>query len=443
MLNRKAEEKIKRWIRNSSNALMVSGARQVGKTFSIRRCLEEEGCNFLEINLIENPELIPVIEKSMSVDDLIINISAAKGYTFVKGESILFIDEIQEAKDAVTRVKFWVDEGSFRYVFSGSLLGIELRELRSAPVGYLDEIKMYPLDFEEFLMASGVQNNVIEHLRQCFEEMNPVQDLVHEKIMQHFKRYLVVGGMPAAVSEYVDTGNISTVSEIQRNIIQLYKMDFTKYESTDKKLMIINIFEKLPSQLLKQNRRFNYSDIKKGLRFERLESSFLWLVSAGVAIAAYNTTEPKVSLSQNTKSSLLKLYSGDVGLLTVQYGNALRSRILTGDNVNLGGVYENAVAQELNAHGFGLFFYNNRKMGELDFLIEESVSVLPIEVKSGKDYYVHSAISNVMNYRDYGIERAYVLSNYNVSKDGNIVYLPVYMSMFIDDDEEMPVLKAM
>ena len=442
MISRKSETKIKNWIQDSKKALLVSGARQVGKTHSIRRCLDELGCDFLEINLIEQPELVPVIEASMSVEDLIINLSTATNYSFTKGETILFIDEIQEAKDIVTRIKFWVDEGSFRYILSGSLLGVELKNLRSAPVGYLEEIKMFPLDFEEFLLASNVQPEVIAHLRDCFDNERSVSDLIHNKMMEHFRRYLIVGGMPEAVKEYINSGDINKVTEIQLSIIEMYKRDFTKYEAEDKKLMIISIYDLVPSQLLKQNRRFNYSDIKKGLRFERVESSFLWLASAGVVIPTYNATEPRISLNQNKKSSLVKLYCSDVGLLTSSYGNALRTKILIDDGkVNLGGIYENAVAQELNSHGFPTYFYNSHKNGELDFLIEKAASVIPIEVKSGKDYYVHSALTKTVANKEYEVEKAYVLSNYNVKTEGEIVYLPVYMTMFFSDDAALPVLR--
>lgn len=444
MIDRKVEAKIREWINSSKTALLLSGARQVGKTFSIRRTLKNAGCNYLEINLIDQPELVPVLENSRSVEDLIINISAATNYSFVKGETFLFIDEIQELKDIVTRIKFWVDEGSFRYILSGSLLGIELNDLRSAPVGYIQEIQMYPLDFEEFLLASGVQEDVIKYLKKCFDAREPVSDIVHDKMMQHFRRYLVVGGMPAAVAEYIETGDIGKVTTIQTNIIEQYKRDFTKYESRDKKLMIVQIYDTMPSQLLKQNRRFNYSDMRKGLRFERLESSFIWLASAGVVIPVLNATEPRVALRQNQKNSLLKLYSSDVGLLTAKYGNALRTKILIGDDkINLGGIYENAVCEELNTHGIRAYFYNSHKIGELDFIIEEDNAAVPIEVKSGKDYYVHSAISKVTSTAEYEIDKAYVLTNYNVSVDDKLIYMPVYMSMFIYDDSKLPILEPL
>lgn len=441
MLERKIENDIRSWLDTSKTALLVSGARQVGKTYTIRKCLNDARCDYLEINLIEEPELIPALSRCNTVEELILILSTAKEYKFTKGKTIFFIDEVQELKDIVTKIKFWVDEGSFRYILSGSLLGIELHSLRSAPVGYLSELHMFPLDFEEFLAVSGVTSETISYLHTCFDEQKSVEEYVHQKIMQHFKRYLVVGGMPAAVQEYVDSGDISKVTVIQRNIIDLYKLDFTKYENEDKKLMLISIYDQIPSQLMKQNRRFNYSDIKKGLRFERLEDSFLWLTNAGVTIPVYNTTEPRVALSQNAKGSLLKLYSADVGLLSCQYGNAMRLKILTGDqSVNLGGIYENAVAQELNSHGFQMYFYNSHKNGELDFVIEQDNSVVPIEVKSGKDYYVHSAVSKACDNTEYGINTAYVLANCNVTLDGKIRYMPVCFSSFIRDDTSLPIL---
>lgn len=441
MIERKAEKRINSWIENPKRAMLVTGARQVGKTFLIRNCLINSGSDFVEINLLQNEQYIKALNQSNTIDDLKLNFSALLNRSFTDGKTILFIDEVQECKEIVTKIKFWVDDGRIKFILSGSLLGVELRDLRSAPVGYMDEIDMFPLDFEEFLFASGVTEETITYLKQCYLKKEPVNEIVNEKMMTHFFRYLVVGGMPAAVSEYLESGNIGEVSLIQEGIIRQYKRDFTKYETQDKKLMLTSIFEQIPSQLLKQNRRFNYSDIQKKLRFERLEDSFLWLKYSGVAIATTNVTEPRVSLLQNEKRSLVKLYSSDIGLLTFQYGSSLRNGILLGDRtINLGGVYENFVAQELTAHNFPSYFYCSHNVGELDFVIEHDQSVLPIEVKSGKDYYVHSAIKNVADNVEYGVREAYVLANCNIEKDGKIVYLPIYMCSFISDEVEYPVL---
>ena len=442
MLERKAEKRITDWIRTGKNALLISGARQVGKTYSIRKCLKELETDYLEINLIKTPKLIEALAKAETVDDLKINISASTNYKFTDGKSVIFIDEVQECKEIVTKIKFWVDDGRYRFVLSGSLLGIELNDVRSVPVGYLKEIEMFPLDFEEFLRASGVLEETIDYLKNAFIKETAVSDIVNEKMMSHLYRYLVVGGMPEAVQEYVNSGDIGRVSDIQDSIIRTYKRDFTKYESQDKKLMLISVFDQIPSNLLKQNKRFIYSDIKNGLKFERVESSFLWLSSAGVSIPVYNATEPRVSLNQNKKSSLLKLYSSDVGLLTKQYGDSIRYGILVKNlQINLGGIFENFVAQELNSHKFDGYFYNSHKQGELDFVIENEGRVIPIEVKSGKDYYIHSALNNAIQNKEYQIDKAYVFADCNTKVDEKIRYMPIYMVSFLTQNVEMPVLK--
>mgnify|MGYP002623758981 CR=1 FL=1 len=442
MLKRKIESEIKKWISAGRKALLIDGARQVGKTYSIRHCLKDSGKDYVEINLLNNRDAFMALSDSMTVKDLVINLSAATGHTFIAGETIIFIDEVQQLTDIVTRIKFWVDEGSFRFILSGSLLGVELRNLRSAPVGYVHEIKMYPMDFEEFLSASEVSEDVIGHLRECFEKRRAVGEVIHGKIMQLFYRYLVVGGMPQAVQEYASTGNIGEVTSIQKDIINYYDRDYTKYEQEDKKLMLSSIFDIIPAQLLKQNRRFNYADIKKGLRFEKIESSFLWLYKAGVVLPAFNVTEPRIALRLNEKSSLVKLYYSDCGLLTCRLGDAVRRELLYGETLaNMGGIFENAVIQELTAHDFRVYYYNSKKLGELDFCIEYNGKVLPIEVKSGKDYYVHSAINNVLNNAEFGVKEAYVFSGYDISVEGGITYYPIYMTAFLQPDTELPTVK--
>ncbi|MBP5473217.1 MAG: ATP-binding protein, partial [Bacteroidales bacterium] len=384
-----------------------------------------------------------VFQKSKNSRDLKISLSASLDKNINEGKTILFLDEVQEYKEVVTKIKFWVDEGSFRYILSGSLLGVELVDLRSAPVGYLDELRMFPLDFIEYLWACGVGDEVIDYLKDCFDKTEEVMETVHDKMMEHFRRYLIVGGMPSCVNEFIESGDIRKVATIQKNIISEYKRDFTKYETKDKKLMIQSVYDLIPSELLKQNRRFNLAEIKKGLKFERVEDSFLWLKAAGVAICVYNATEPRIALNQNMKSSLVKLYMSDVGLLTDIYGPTMKLGILSDNkSVNCGGIYENAVVQELLSHGFDLYYYNSKRLGELDLVIEYMGGILPIEVKSGKDYYVHSALDNCLSNEEFAIEKALVFTNYNVSVKGKTIYLPIYMSMFLTNDIELPVLNV-
>ncbi|MFA7672941.1 MAG: AAA family ATPase [Clostridia bacterium] len=441
MLYRKKETEIKKWIKNPKNALLVTGARQVGKTFIIRECLEALKCDYIELNFIENPELVTVFEQSNSAHDLSVNLSLATGRALIPGKTYIFIDEIQQYKNIVTKIKFLVDEGQYFYCLSGSLLGVELVNLSSAPVGYIDEIMMYSLDFEEFLYANSVDPSVIDELKKCYTNRTTISEYMHLKMMELYRRYLAIGGMPAAVNEYVASGDMNKVMVIQQNIIAQYKRDFTKYEQADKRLMIRSIYDNIPSQLLKQNRRFNYTDVEKKLRFEKVESSFLWLTNAGVAIPVYNTSEPRVSLRQSRKSNLVKLYLSDIGLLSCLYGAGAKLKLLLNDkSLNCGGIYENAVAQELLAHGYEAYYYNSRSLGELDFVIEHNGSILPIEVKSGKDYYLHSAINNVIKNKEFQIEEAFILADCNIETSGKVTYMPIYLMMFLTETKELPVL---
>ena len=435
-LKRKCGQKIRMWYENSRKALLVKGARQVGKTHLIRSVLSEMGCDYLEINLIETPEAIGVLQQVSSVDDLIIGLSTISGKRLEKGKTVLFIDEVQKCTDMVTKIKFLVEEGSFRYILSGSLLGIELTGLESAPVGYLSILEMYPLDFEEFLQITNIQKEVLDYLRESFINRIPVMEAVNNKMMELFNRYLVVGGMPEAVSRFADTNNVNDVMTIHADIRALYKLDFTQYEAEDKKLMISNAYDLIPAELLKQNRRFVVSDLKKGLHYERTESTFLWLRNSGVAIAVFNATEPRIPLKLNEKQSLFKLYLSDVGMLTSEYGMNAKRMLISGDsNLNAGGIFENAVAQELACKGYRIYYYNSKKLGELDFIIEYMGKALPIEVKSGKDYTVHSAMNNCLGNAEFEMTEGLVFANCNIERNGKVTYLPVYMVMFLKEEE--------
>jgi hypothetical protein len=440
MLTRRIEKDICNWIECGNKALLVDGARQVGKTYIIKRCLENKKVDYVEFNLVKMPKIVPLLQSFESVEELITNLSLFTSKKIVRGKTFIFFDEIQEAKDIVTKIKFLVEEGSFRYVLSGSLLGVELRGISSAPVGYLKTLTMYPLDFEEFLQLYNFTDELKEKLYECFLNVTPVDEVVHSRMMDIFNLYLIVGGMPAAVNKFKQTSNLEDVVDEHNAISVQYKNDFTKYESEQKKPHLTHIYDLIAPELNSPNKRFNFVDIQKGLRYERSEDDFLWLVNAGVALPAYNITEPKVPLVLNSKSSLFKLFLLDVGMLTTTFGKATKLKILSKEKgINNGALYENVVAQELKAHGFETYYYSNKKMGELDFVVEYNGEVLPIEVKSGKDYQVHSALSNVLKCTEYKIDRGIVFNNYNVSKKGNIVYYPVYMVMFLkNDDVELP-----
>ena len=435
MLKRKIEKDIVHWIENSDRALLVYGVRQAGKTFIIRKCLSEAGCDYIEFNLIRQPEIVDILKGATDVDNLILKLSLYSNKKIVVGKTFFFFDEIQKYKEIVTKIKFLVDDKRYRYILSGSLLGVEIVNLKSAPVGYLKTINMYPLDFEEFLQVFNVDDHILDILKNAFVSKTPVDEMIHRKIMEMFNLYLIIGGMPAAVDIYQNTGNIDDVMDEHRSIIEQYKLDFTQYEEENRKLIITRIFELIPAELNEKNKRFKIGDVKDGLRYDRVEDSFTWLWKAGVALGVFNTTEPTVPLMLNEKSTLFKMFLSDVGLLTTIYGKSCKLKIVNGDkDINKGAVYENVVAQELHAHGYFLYYYNSKKMGELDFVIEHNGQILPIEVKSGKNYEKHSALDNVMAVKEYDIEEAYIFTNDNVKTDGKLTYLPIYMSMFLRED---------
>ena len=438
MIKRKADERIRNFILNDRRSLLVTGARQVGKTFSIRNVGKECFDNFVEINFVEQPDAVELFREHKGAKDLLLRLSAFTKQTLVPQKTLVFFDEVQECKEIVTAIKFLVDEGSYRYVMSGSLLGVELDDLRSVPVGYMDEIEMYPLDLSEFFEAIGISTNVMHNLRKCFEKKKPVDEFIHKRMLEAVRLYLIVGGMPAAVQKYLDTNNLSRVYEEQRGIIRTYKRDITKYDHNHK-LQIEDIYDLIPSELNAKNKRFILKELNEKARFSKYEDSFLWLKDAGVAIPTYNVEEPRLPLLLNKQRNLFKLFLNDVGLLAAMYGGNIQARLLSSDsNINFGSVFENLVAQELYAHGFSgaqqhsLYYFNSKKQGELDFVVEKASNILPIEVKSGKDYERHNALSNVMENEEYAVPEAYVFCQDNVRTSGRIIYYPIYMITFLE-----------
>jgi predicted AAA+ superfamily ATPase len=434
MLKRKIDRYIQQYYERSHNALLITGARQIGKTFSIRQ-FGKSFKSFIEINFIDSPDAVKMIDSASDSKDLLLRLSAYSNKPMIKGETLFFFDEIQECPKLVTAIKFLVEEGSYRYIISGSLLGVELKDLRSEPVGYLGIKEMYPLDFEEFLTCVGINDDVLAHIRNAWENKSKVDDFVHKKLIELFRLYLIVGGMPAAVNAYLESNNLQNVIATQRDILTLYKKDISKYDPEDK-LYIEEIFNLIPQELNAKNKRFILKKLNENIKFSKYENSFIWLKNAGVALPAYNVEEPKVPLILSRSRNLFKLFQNDLGILACQYTGNIQLRILSGDkDINFGSIYENAVAQELTANGFSPCYYNNKRRGEIDFIIEINGEVLPIEVKSGKDYEQHRALSNILDCTEYRIPQALVLSNDNLKVAGKIIYAPIYMTMFLKNDE--------
>lgn len=443
MLARKIDHYIERHYKNNRSALLLHGARQVGKTWAIRKYARNQGLELVEINFYEDAAARLLFENAHGAEDILLRITAYAGKPLPRGRTLVFFDEVQKCPECVTMIKFLVEEGSYRYALSGSLLGIALKGmLRSAPVGFLDIKQVYPLDMEEFFMAIGVQPKIIETVRKSWEDGTEVDTFVHQSLLRIVHLYLLVGGMPAAVQTYMDTRDMAAVQRKQREILALYQWDIAQYDP-EGQLYIKEIFDLLPSQLNAKNKRFIMKELGESARFSLYENGFIWLREAGCVLPVYNVDEPRCPLRLAEHRNLFKLFQNDVGLLACQYASGTALQILSGEaNINFGAIYENLAAQELQAHGFRLYYFNGKKQGELDFLLEEDNAPIPVEIKSGKDYARHNALRNVLSVPDYGIKRAYVFCHANVSDEGMIRYLPVYMLMFLrrGDDDDTPRL---
>lgn len=434
MLNRKIDSKIAALLENHGKALLLTGARQVGKTYALRKFGKEHFETVVEINFVENRNAVGFLDGAADAEEMLFRISALTKVEMRPGRTLVFFDEVQEYPEIVTLIKFLVDEGSYRYVLSGSLLGVELNDLRSEPVGYMDVLDMYPLDFEEFALSVGVAPRIIDVLHDNFNVRTPVDRIVHERMMSVFRLYLIVGGMPAAVAKYIETNNLLQVEEEQKAIVRLYKKDIAKYDPDDK-LYLNDIFELIPSELNAKNKRFILKNLNENFKFGRYYNSFLWLHNAGVALPTYNVEEPTYPLKLAEQRNLFKLFLNDVGLLACQYSDGLQLKLLRGEtDVNYGGIFENAAAQELTAHGFSLTYFNSKKLGELDFVITHREKILPVEIKSGKNYQRHSAMDNVLKVPNYGINEGFVFCNDNISTKGSVTYFPIYMLMFLKNE---------
>lgn len=437
MLERTAYQDLLEWKTSAKHkALLVEGARQTGKTFLIEEFARREFADCVKVDFLADSEAAALFAGVTSAQQAADALSLISGARFTPGKTLVFLDEVQEAQNLVTFSKYLVQNG-LNLIMSGSMLGVELTQVRSFPVGFLRTITMYPLTFLEFCTAQGVPTSVIDLIEESCTSKTPLAEAVHQRLVQLFRLYLVVGGMPEAVQTHLDErGDLGAVRDVHRDLVRLYREDIAKHAG-NRALQVKAIYDALPSQLDKENKRFQLKSLKKEAKFERFANDFAWLTSANIALKTTNVTDPRPMLERSIEENRFKLYASDTGMLLSRYRSSAALGALAGARtVNFGSVYENAVAQELAAGGVPLHYYHNSKKGEVDFLIEtDGGSVVPIEVKSGKDYKRHVALNNLLGTPEYGIEKAYVLSEATVSVErragGTVFYLPLYMLPFV------------
>ena len=443
MLYRKITSYIEDYLKSDTDKILIlEGARQIGKSFSIREAGARLYPNYVEINFVEDDEGDQLFKNIHKKEDFYLTLSMVAGDKLSgRDGTLVFLDEIQHYPQYLTMLKFLREDGRYRYIASGSLLGITLQDTTSIPVGSIIRKEMFQLDFEEFLIANGFGTEAIAMLRHSYENRQSLTEEHHNRVLGLFRRYLLVGGMPDAVNVYLDTHNIVRVRDVQDNIRSMYADDASKYEKEhSKKLLIRRIYEMVPSQMENKKKRIVAQEIrgKEGDRFAQYQEEFEYLVSSGISLAVHAISNPHFPLNESLQKNLLKLYLNDVGMLSgMLYHNNIRPILDDVRSINLGSVYESVVAQELRAHGHKLFYYDNRKQGEVDYLVDDytAMSAHPIEVKSGKDYTVYSALNNLLKNPDYNIQAATVISNEReIRQDGKITYMPVYLVMFMAVD---------
>lgn len=438
MLQRKAYQKLIDW-KNDPNhkALCIFGARQIGKTTLIRKFGSDNYKNFVEINFVSDSKAANIFSGNLDVNTLITNLTAYTRKPMEPGETLVFFDEVQECPNVRTAIKFLVEDGRFDYIESGSLLGTRYKEVKSYPVGFEEIYRMYPMDFEEFLWANGVQDATIQYLKSCFDTKKQVLSAVHDTMIKLFYSYIVVGGMPDVVQTYVDTHDIGKVINLQTSLLEQYRQDISKYAEGADKMKIKTIFDAIPSQLNDKNRRFLVNSLAPSARLNRYENSFQWLSDAGVALPCYNVSVPQMPLTLNEKHSLFKLFMNDVGLLCAACMENIQFDLLSGNlDVNLGSILENVVAQQLKANGYDLYYFDANKYGEVDFVVSGGINTRLVEVKSGNDYKKHKALDNVLGISEWTFKDSIVLCKGNLEEAENITYLPWYMMAFICPDAQ-------
>ncbi len=431
MLRRKINEELISWKNNEDRlCLLIKGARQVGKTFSIKAFAEKNYKNLVEINFYENPGYMAIFDGDLNVNNLIKQISLrVPNANLIPGETLIFLDEIQNCPKARTALKFLAIDKRFDVIASGSMLGINYKEVISYPVGYVDQIEMHSLDFEEFLWANGVSDSSIQDIKNYFNHAQAVPAAMHDRMMELFKEYIVVGGMPRVVQEFVSTHNFSNVLRIQKAIVNDYTDDIGKYAEGSEKTKARECFLSIPKHLSKDYKKFRYSLVEKGGSARKFGGSLMWLFDAGIISFCYNLSAPELPLEGNAKSDEFKVYMRDTGLLMAMLEDGSQEDIIDGNlGIYKGAIYENIIADFFVKAGKKLYYYEKDNRLEIDFFIRRNKEAVAVEVKSAENTKSKS-LAAVMNFK--GVGAGIKLSSKNVGKKDNIESFPLYMAMFL------------
>ncbi|WP_165253729.1 AAA family ATPase [Adlercreutzia sp. ZJ304] len=432
MLKRKVYQQLIDWKSSQQRkrkALLVTGARQIGKSYIIRHFGMMQYKALIEINLLEDRAAQQSLSRATDTQDFINRLMLIARTEPVDGSTLIFIDEIQESPDIMTYAKFLVEDGRFDYAFSGSMLGAAFKGVRSFPVGFVTEIEMRPLDFEEFCWATLPTTSPLDATRQAFLDQKPLEKYIHDTLIAAFRSYVIVGGMPEIVQQFADVGTLEHIRPLQLELNRQYAYDISRYAGR-RALQVQAIFDELPVQLEEMNVKFAVTSLDKTARYDRFEQDFIWITRAGVGLKVNRVTEPRPPLRRTQKASNFKLYQSDTGMLVARFSQSLARAIYEDSRtVNMGGVFENVIAQELVAAQFEPYYFMSRKAGEVDFLIEGENGIVALEVKSGRDYLTHASLAKAMHAPGYEIDRGIVLCRSNFEVRDGILYAPWYASI--------------
>ena len=438
MLNRKIDAVLKSWKETPGHKpLIIKGCRQCGKTFSVRQFAQKNYAHEIYLNFYENKNYAAVFSGSLEIDHLTMLLSAllGPGAVFEAGKTVIIMDEIQECPEARTSLKFFATDGRYDVIGTGSLLGVSGygRKPASIPVGYEQVEEMYPLDFEEFLWASGIEDSVIMYLRDCLEKEIPVADALHEKLRSLLLQYAVVGGMPAVVQTFIDTHQMNTVLRLQRGILSDYEDDMVKYADNKDKPHIRECFQSIPRQLSKENKKFQYSIVKKGSTATKFAGSLQWIEDAGIISRCYNLSIPELPLAGNAVQDVFKVYMRDMGLFVAMLEDGSQFDILQGNLFGYkGAIFEGLIADIFSKMGRKLYYYHKDSGLEVDFVIRYKGECTLVEVKATSGNT--KSTKTILNHPEkYHVRQAIKLGDYNVGRSGQLLTLPLYMAFLLDD----------